>query len=89
MRAKMEEAANARQRQEQAEAQVRELETKRAETERRASQIAAARALAAPQPVVAVTATRRTSWRDELRDPQGLRRAMVLREILGPPVGLR
>jgi hypothetical protein len=26
---------------------------------------------------------------DDLRDPQALRRAFVLREVLGPPVALR
>jgi hypothetical protein len=35
----------------------------------------------------------RTAARDrtlgDLRDPQALRRAFVLREVLGPPVGLR
>jgi hypothetical protein len=25
----------------------------------------------------------------DLRDPEGLRRAILLREVLGPPVGLR
>ena len=29
------------------------------------------------------------SWRGMLRDPQSVRQAMVLREILGPPVALR
>ena len=28
-------------------------------------------------------------WLAELREPAGVRRASVLREILGPPVGLR
>jgi hypothetical protein len=28
-------------------------------------------------------------WLPDLRSPQGLRRAMVLREVLGPPVGLK
>jgi hypothetical protein len=28
-------------------------------------------------------------WLPELGDPRGARRAMVLREVLGPPVGLR
>ena len=31
----------------------------------------------------------KTSLRDSLRDPNQTRRAIVLREILGPPVGLR
>jgi hypothetical protein len=31
----------------------------------------------------------RTHLLDDLRDPQTLRRAFVLREVLGPPVGLR
>ena len=30
-----------------------------------------------------------TSLRSSLRDPKQTRRAIVLREILGPPVGLR
>ena len=33
--------------------------------------------------------TGKTSLRDSLRDPHQTRRAIVLREILGPPVGLR
>ena len=28
-------------------------------------------------------------WLAELREPAGVRRAILLREILGPPVGLR
>lgn len=31
----------------------------------------------------------RTVWRRQLRDPQTIRQAIVLREVLGPPVGLR
>ena len=29
------------------------------------------------------------TWPDELRHPAGIRRAVILREILGPPTGLR
>jgi hypothetical protein len=29
------------------------------------------------------------AWLSQLRDPQGARRAMVMREVLGPPVGMR
>ncbi|OHE89255.1 MAG: hypothetical protein A3G75_05385 [Verrucomicrobia bacterium RIFCSPLOWO2_12_FULL_64_8] len=29
------------------------------------------------------------SWLDELHQPVGIRRAVILREILGPPVGMR
>jgi hypothetical protein len=36
-----------------------------------------------------LTAMGTASLRHELRDPRTLRRAFVLREILGPPVALR
>jgi hypothetical protein len=39
-------------------------------------------ALTTPSPVV-------SPWLTELREPSAVRRAIVLREILGPPVGLR
>jgi hypothetical protein len=35
------------------------------------------------------TATIARSVRDELRDPDSVRRAWILREVLGPPLGLR
>lgn len=43
---------------------------------------AAVAPLVAPPPVV-------SPWLEELREPGSVRRAIVLREILGPPVGLR
>jgi hypothetical protein len=36
-----------------------------------------------------VTAWRAAVYREQLRDPDSVRRAIVLRELLGPPVGLR
>ena len=52
--------------------------------------IAAGESVSAAGPVAGVTGTGRTGlWLADLRSPAGLRRAVVLREILGPPVGLR
>jgi len=52
--------------------------------------IAAGESASAAGPGAGVTGTGRTgSWLADLRSPAGLRRAVVLREILGPPVGLR
>jgi hypothetical protein len=47
-----------------------------------------ARIAAASRPMVP-TALEKSSLRSSLRDPMQTRRAIVLREILGPPVGLR
>jgi len=47
--------------------------------------IAAHEAYAPPVPSSAPA----ESWLSALRDPGGIRRAVVLREILGAPVGLR
>jgi hypothetical protein len=35
------------------------------------------------------TASGPSAWRNELRSPADLRRAIVLRELLGPPLALR
>ena len=43
----------------------------------------------APGPTGATRGAPAHRWLPDLRSPQGLRRAMVLREVLGPPVGLR
>jgi hypothetical protein len=66
--------------------QLRALEAARQAEQRRAAEIAVRRA----QPVAAAgPRDARADWRDKLRDPGELRRAIVLREILGQPVGLR
>lgn len=74
-------------RQEQLAEEIRALEEQRALAQRRAAQIAAAKAATA-QAGAASRALRDRTFGD-LRDPESLRRAVVLREILGPPVGLR
>jgi hypothetical protein len=43
----------------------------------------------APRPVARPPAAPSTSLRATLRNPASLKTAMVLREVLGPPVGLR
>jgi hypothetical protein len=44
----------------------------------------------AAESAAAVTAANvRSAWLNQLRQPQQVRRAIVLREILGPPVGLQ
>jgi len=80
-------------RQRELEEQLRAAETQRAEARRRAQEIAAREigAPAAPKSAWA-SANVRTAGagvREELKDPRALRRAFVLREVLGPPVGLR
>ena len=65
-------------RQQQMLAQLRELEMTRA-----------ARARNAPATGEAAVATAANRLPADLRTPSGLRRAVVLREILGPPVGMR
>ena len=42
-----------------------------------------------PGPAGATVGAPASRLRPDLRSPQGLRRAVVLREVLGPPVGLR
>lgn len=80
-------------RQRELEEQLRVAEAQRAETRRRAQEVAARE--------IAAGGTHKTAWatasvkvpgagvREELKDPRALRRAFVLREVLGPPVGLR
>ncbi len=47
-------------------------------------------ALRAAESAAAVTAANvRSAWLHQLRQPQQMRQAIVLREILGPPVGLQ
>lgn len=83
-------AQAALERQRRLEEQMRALEAAREAERRRAAEIAAAvrqdergaaRGVRVPSPVMGLRA--------QLRDPGELRRAIVLREVLGPPVGLR
>ena len=68
--------------------EMRLLEQARAQAARRAAHLAADQAEAARTTTALRTATRGELLHD-LRDPHSLRRAIVLREVLGPPVGLR
>jgi hypothetical protein len=68
--------------------EIRALEEARALTQRRASAAAAAQQAAA-EAEPAQRSAARGKLMVELRDPQALKRAFVLREVLGPPVGLR
>lgn len=67
------------------------LAAARIAAERRAADLAKAAAgdaVRASAAAAAATAARE-SLREDLRDPKALRRAMVLREVLGPPLALR
>lgn len=63
---------------------MRELEAMKAAAQRRA----AFEALSVSQAAVQREKTR-GALLDDLRDPQALRRAFIMREVLGPPVSLR
>jgi hypothetical protein len=75
-------------RQEQLAVQLRELQESRMLTERRATQATAAQKKENESEAGMLT-TSRGALLTELSDPQSLRRAFVLREVLGAPVGLR
>jgi hypothetical protein len=64
--------------------QVRQLEEMKAAAQRRAAFEAST-----VSPAAAARTKARGALIDDLRDPVALRRAFVLREVLGPPVGLR
>ncbi len=83
--------AAAREARRQREEEERALEAERIATQVRATEIAAQATLAsaALPPAETKNAREVRPWPGELRDPQSLRRAMILREVLGPPVGLR
>ena len=68
------------QRQQRLAEQMRVLEEVRASAQVRA---------AAAASVVEQAGASSRDWLRELRDPQNARRGIVLREVLGPPVGLR
>lgn len=68
--------------------EMKALEEQRALVARRAANIAALKAEEA-RSQGALRAAARGRVLDDLRDPESLRRAFVLREVLGTPVGLR
>lgn len=74
-------------RQERLAQEMRTLESARRTTLRRAAEHVAEQQAA--DVILGAPGAARASWRAELRNPASLRRAMVLREVLGPPVGLR
>lgn len=67
------------------------LAAARVAAERRAVELAkiAAGDSARASSAAAAAVAARESLREDLRDPKALRRAMVLREVLGPPLALR
>lgn len=69
--------------------QMKELDRARAENQRRAAELAARQRETATATARSVAAGDRDGWLKDLRSAQGLRRAMVQREVLGPPVALR
>lgn len=75
-------------RQEMLAEQLRAAEDAKLDAARRAAHRAAEQR-AALETDAALRAVARKQLLNELRDPQSLRRAFVLREVLGPPVGLR
>jgi hypothetical protein len=68
--------------------QMRALETARTTVQRRAVQVSADVKTASLTRTALLTEDRAVLLED-LRDPASLRRAFVLREVLGTPVGLR
>jgi hypothetical protein len=74
-------------RQQQLAEQIRALDEARVVTERRAAQVVAQRENSAASASTATAS--HAGWLGDVRNPQALRRAFVLREVLGPPVALR
>jgi hypothetical protein len=70
-------------RQEQLAVELQSLNEQRVLAARRAAVVAEGEAVVAHRDLVS------NELRHDLRDPRSLRRAMVLREVLGPPVALR
>jgi hypothetical protein len=75
-------------RQEQLAEKMRQLQEARFLNERHVAQMKAARTLD-EESEAGVLAHSRQTLLHELQDPQSLRRAFLLREVLGPPVALR
>ena len=85
MQAREEAGAAAREKQRQQEGQRRLIEEQKLAVQR----LAALEPAAARPTATEANAQTSRGWRDELRDHRSARRAMVLREVLGAPVGLR
>lgn len=68
--------------------QMKGLERARAEEQRRAAEVRAA-AVERKRETAGAAGEGRDDWLKDLRSAQGLRRAIVQREVLGPPVALR
>ena len=68
--------------------ELRELEVARETQERYAAALAAAQKKQREKAILQAPVLQK-SFRAALRDPQELRRAVILREVLGPPVALR
>ncbi len=75
---------------------IQELQRTRAQAERRAAEIRAAQPAVTPVPLPAAAAAvdfvedgSAEDWLATLRDPHEVRRAIILREVLGEPVGMR
>jgi len=75
-------------RQQQLADQMRALELARATQQRHAAQLSA-ELKSESASSAGLLKEARAALQADLRDPTGLRRAFVLREVLGPPVGLR
>lgn len=85
----MQQRANAElERQQKLAEELRALEESRMLAKRRAAQLATANTAASNSSAGQTTAARGRLL-DDLRDPESLRRAFVLREVLGPPLALR
>lgn len=84
----MESSSAVLERQQQLADQMRALELARATQQRHAAQLSAEIKSESASSAGLLTAARAGLMTD-LRDPAGLRRAFMLREVLGPPVGLR
>ena len=67
--------------------QIRALDEARVVTERRAAQVIAQRENVTASSSAA--SAPHAGWLGDLHDPQALRRAIMLREVLGPPLALR
>jgi hypothetical protein len=76
-------------RQRELEAQMRVLEVRRAEHKRQALEAAAPFSAAAAYQVSATAKASGSELLADLRSPGGARRAWILREVLGTPVGLK
>ncbi|ATC64256.1 hypothetical protein CMV30_09980 [Nibricoccus aquaticus] len=69
--------------------QMRQLEARRAEHKRQAAQAAAPMSSSAAYQTVAVAKAGGAELLADLRAPGGARRAWILREVLGTPVGMK